>query len=504
MFFQRKRPCRSSKGRPSAGNYRRRVRILFFGTVFGLGTFLPFEGNPALISRENETGFCGGNCPIRHDGLLPQEKDPTKKSRFSESFLRSATVRVINGHPRGGNPNASFVGIEKGSGVCLENNRGEIFVLTAAHIFQEGIGVVLIQTIEGKMTRARIVLIDPFWDIALAAPAEKIETGLIQISDRTPKVGDRSFIGGYGSNDRFRITAGSVIGYSMTSRQSSYETLRTAGSVRKGDSGGPVVDDENRLIGVVWGTDGNSSYATWNGRIKKILADEKHLAFGEKRSDNRGEKIDPPSGASSSPDSPKTAEPLKESDAAATPESSARQQSPETAESVKASDPPWTPEPPKRSEKTEDVRPKEERRSTSAVRETIIRLSDSRLLQILSLSGVSVPPVFFIVLSLLKRRAKKRRVQKESADKTSLQNREENSLSIIDQNNEYAMELNDLYDLNGRNSVADATCGRLYDLELEGAENSSDPVIASYAQTIRRKIKDELIRIHSKIIVPGS
>ncbi len=509
--------------------------------VFGMDSSnqIDFHPRPAVEegidpSHKEEITSWNGICPLIRQGVDGWgSREMEKESGFSETLMTSATVRVVNGHPAGGDPNAYFVRCEKGSGVCLDNRRGEMFVLTAAHIFQDGVGVVVLQTSSGERCKGDLVFIDRTWDIALIQPFQRLNAETVEISDQVPKRGEKSFILGYGPNDQLKVTTGWVIDYSMTSRTSTYETLRTAGAVRQGDSGGPVVNEKNRLIGIVWGTDGYASYATWNGRIRKLLASNPRFGFcleeEGKEAENPPEEDENQGGCEernlNAPENERGPERSLEdkerdrSDQASVPAKENRNDGlsangsagPDPHFQEERNPPPTRNEGetgrpdsgkeglgerngingelPEREDRTTDNR--DERNPSSVMKNAFSFLPHSPD-WIFSALGGFVPVMILLLLPFLKKCLRRKKGTKKRKGPRILK-----SISLLLRNNEYAKELNELYDLNGRNSIADATCGRLYDLELEGAENSTDPVIATYAKNIRRKIKDDLIRIHS-------
>ncbi len=65
-----------------------------------------------------------------------------------------------------------------------------------------------------------------------------------------------------------------------------------------------------------------------------------------------------------------------------------------------------------------------------------------------------------------------------------------------------AEQLNALYQLSGHSDTADATLGRLYEIKLRDAEQSSNAEIANLAQKMRKQVADQFFRIHSSNPAP--
>lgn len=444
----------------------------------------PAQGDePAKIERAAE---CLGFCPLAP--VRPEARNPSGPA-LSEADARiaSAVVRVSNTHAIDGDGRFCT---EKGSGVCLESGGDKLFVLTAAHLFTDGTGNVTIRRIGGIGADASVEFIDPFWDVALLS-ARLDGARTLRLSNETPNVGDRSRIAGFGSDDTFRITRGEVVGYANPSRHTTFETLKTSGAVRRGDSGGPMIGGDDTLLGIVWGTDGECSYGTYCGRIRRLLRERLGVDFGvppevkkpaakeEEESEQSAEKNAQAEEAQESPPS-ELSKPNE-----------LKKQSGSNAET------------------TDNDNVQKESSVGSSLKEKLVGkagggIGDLLLYSILPALGVTVPGGVLVGWSILKilRRVRKWRKKKKSA---AVSTKEKQSAStLVDRFNDYAEELNDLYRLNGRNTTADATLGRLYDTELSEAEKSSDGALADMATRIRRKIKKELCRIHSEDPIPNS
>jgi hypothetical protein len=79
---------------------------------------------------------------------------------------------------------------------------------------------------------------------------------------------------GYGSDDKLAVNDGIFQGYcrsSSTSAGGPDDWMVISGHARSGDSGGPIFDKQGRVVGILWGTDGNTVVGVQPGRIHLLL-----------------------------------------------------------------------------------------------------------------------------------------------------------------------------------------------------------------------------------------
>ena len=109
--------------------------------------------------------------------------------------------------------------------------------LTAAHVV--GGSTATIETKDGNVT-AKVVAIDLYHDRALVRAVKQITTKWRNLREDAPKEGEAIFAIGFGGRG-FGYTRGRVRGDKLT------------GSAIPGDSGGPVCDQQGRIVGVITG-----------------------------------------------------------------------------------------------------------------------------------------------------------------------------------------------------------------------------------------------------------
>ncbi|MBB4687718.1 MarP family serine protease [Amycolatopsis jiangsuensis] len=187
--------------------------------------------------------------------LAPFEKAPAVDTPPPDTSLNvSAVARRV--HPsvvkiRGNAPSCSRS--LEGSGFVVAPQR----VMTNAHVVA-GTDEVGIESTSGDY-RARVVYFDPEVDVAvLAVPG--LSAPVLPFASETAKAGDNAVVLGYPLDGPYTSTAARIRGrinlrgpdiYDANTVQRDVFTVR--GSVRSGNSGGPMITPDGDVIGVVFG-----------------------------------------------------------------------------------------------------------------------------------------------------------------------------------------------------------------------------------------------------------
>ena len=141
--------------------------------------------------------------------------------------------------------------VKAGSGVVIAKNR----VITNAHVVA-GVDEPVVQTTSGGSVRGRVVIFDPVRDVAVIA-TDTLNVPTLRL-DSTP-AGDSAVIQGFPYGGPFASEPASVMStanakvsdiYGKGSYTRSVETLAT--QVSPGNSGGPVLDGDGDVIGLVF------------------------------------------------------------------------------------------------------------------------------------------------------------------------------------------------------------------------------------------------------------
>ena len=171
--------------------------------------------------------------------------------------------------------------ISYGSGSLVQANEHHGLVVTNWHVIQDAVSGkadrVSVAFPDGMSSQALVLASDPVWDLAALAiwrpQAEPIPVGT---TADVPPIGEMLTIAGYGQG-YYRATQGRCIGYYSPGMFRPDEFLEMSASARNGDSGGPILNDEGKLVGVLFGSDGGMSYGqsytmgAHCGRVRQFL-----------------------------------------------------------------------------------------------------------------------------------------------------------------------------------------------------------------------------------------
>lgn len=232
-------------------------------------------GLPGLASAINNSSVLGGVnevMPAQAQGLpnqlrklldesgFPSIVNPFERAPISEieppdpGLQATSTVRELQDSVlkiRGTAPSCSRS--LEGSGFVVAPQR----VMTNAHVVA-GTDDVAVETPQGRLA-ARVVHYDPDTDVAvLAVPG--LEAPVLRLAPTSAEAGDDAIVLGYPLDGPYTATAARVRArvnlrgpdiYDSKTVQRDVFTVR--GQVRSGNSGGPIVDPQGRVIGVVFG-----------------------------------------------------------------------------------------------------------------------------------------------------------------------------------------------------------------------------------------------------------
>jgi len=124
-----------------------------------------------------------------------------------------------------------------------------------------------------------VVKTDPKWDLALIAiskPPQSIPT--LSIAQTPSKPDDPLWIAGFGSGT-YRCVEGRCRRYMAPERPTDgtaplNEIIEVSVSARKGDSGGPILNQRGELAGVLFGSDMiRNTAGSYSGRVSRFLRD---------------------------------------------------------------------------------------------------------------------------------------------------------------------------------------------------------------------------------------
>jgi hypothetical protein len=158
-------------------------------------------------------------------------------------------------------------GQDWGSGTLIARTG---LVLTCGHIFDDGVGRIQCVFPDGQNCAGRIVSADRPDDLVILAldPTPNIEGVPLGTASGVRRV---TVCGWGGCNAGFRASSGNIVA-SVMPQGARYPSFVVRTPVRNGDSGGGVLDESGRLVGVVWGGDGPDSFISSGESFNQIVA----------------------------------------------------------------------------------------------------------------------------------------------------------------------------------------------------------------------------------------
>ena len=135
-----------------------------------------------------------------------------------------------------------------GSGAVIDAEKG--YVITNAHVVAGAEGA-LINLPDGRTVEARLVGIDTPTDIAVLQ-AEDLRVGAVKTANSDNlRVGDVVFAVGYPLGLEQSLSLGVISGLGRSaSSKSLQDFIQTDAAINSGNSGGPLLDSQGRLIGI--------------------------------------------------------------------------------------------------------------------------------------------------------------------------------------------------------------------------------------------------------------
>lgn len=150
---------------------------------------------------------------------------------------------------RGAGPGRSGVG----SGVVI-NNRGDI--LTSLHVV-EGARSITVSFSDGTESPASVRSTDPDNDIAVLAPERLPEVVVPAVMGGGPRVGDEAFVVGHPLGLVASLSAGVISGlgrsFPLGNGTSISGMIQFDAAANPGNSGGPLLNSNGQVIGIVTG-----------------------------------------------------------------------------------------------------------------------------------------------------------------------------------------------------------------------------------------------------------
>lgn len=150
------------------------------------------------------------------------------------------------------------------SGILIEDN----LVLTNHHAIH-GDGEISVELANGEIVPARVLKSTKVQDLALLeiAPVEMPTVTLGSL----PRANQPVRIYGFARGTKYRESAGVMTGPARPAKTSRDTMFTTDAGVIQGMSGGPVLDENMELVGVLFGGDEEGSYCVSISTVREFL-----------------------------------------------------------------------------------------------------------------------------------------------------------------------------------------------------------------------------------------
>lgn len=167
-----------------------------------------------------------------------------------------AICRINNGDSAG---SGCLVGVDESTGL----------VVTCHHLFTDGNFGPVVTFPNGQRMPAQIVADDPTNDVtALAIARPNVQP--VPLANYRPDKGEKLASAGYGSNSVLAVNYGMVDRHADMG-DGTYASIRLTGTVRSGDSGGPVFNSRGELAAIIWGGNDEGVYAAGSHVVNVAL-----------------------------------------------------------------------------------------------------------------------------------------------------------------------------------------------------------------------------------------
>lgn len=175
-------------------------------------------------------------------------------------------------------PHPAVVRVEVAERGATSHGSGTLFdiigevglVLTNWHVVRDAGGDVVVIFPNGFRSAARVLKVDPDWDLAVLA-IWRPPINPMPLARTPPRPGDLLTIAGYGPG-QYRAATGRCTQYVAPGMDLPYEMVEVSVGARQGDSGGPMINDRGELAGVLFGSSGNATSGSHIGRVQSFLA----------------------------------------------------------------------------------------------------------------------------------------------------------------------------------------------------------------------------------------
>ena len=229
----------------------------FFGLLFFAVMINFHDSGHAAYGQQpfSAGGWSGG----RH----AQPFDPELFSDYllSDQTPHPAVARIIA---------PESTGVSLGSGVLVDINGSQGLVLTNWHVIRDSRSAVLVQFADGFQSAGTVIRFDEAWDLA-AISIWKPKANPVPLAQRNPIPGEPLSIAGYGRG-AYREQRGRCTEYLSPGSGYPKELVELQAPARQGDSGGPILNADGRLAGVLFGEGNGRTVGSCASRLRVFMA----------------------------------------------------------------------------------------------------------------------------------------------------------------------------------------------------------------------------------------
>lgn len=160
-------------------------------------------------------------------------------------------------------------GTSYGSGALVFIERDYAVVVTNWHVVSDRVGDVSVQFPDGFQSAGKVLKVDKDWDLA-AIGIWRPHVEPMRFAQRAPEIGEPLAIGGYGSG-QWRLAPGRCTQFVSPGSSFPAEMVEVSVEARQGDSGGPILNQQGEIAGVLFGAGRGSTSGSHCVRVQSFL-----------------------------------------------------------------------------------------------------------------------------------------------------------------------------------------------------------------------------------------